>query len=67
MIAAWPRMMKLETKRGRLAEALRMGKWGWQTISKWENGDVPVPGPAQIAIECLLERKAKRGRRDNSA
>ena len=50
-----------------LAEALRMGKWGWQTISKWENGDVPVPGPAQIAIECLLERKAKRGRRDNSA
>jgi len=41
------------TQKG-LAEVLRMGKWGWQTISKWEGGDVPIPGPAQVAIECLL-------------
>lgn len=40
-----------------LAEALRMGKWGWQTISKWENGDTPVPGPAQVAIELLLKQR----------
>jgi transcriptional regulator with XRE-family HTH domain len=44
------------TQRG-LAEALRMGKWGWQTISKWENGSVPVPGPAQVAIEMLLKER----------
>jgi DNA-binding transcriptional regulator YiaG len=37
-----------------LAKALRMGKWGWQTISKWESGDVPIPGPAQVAIELLM-------------
>jgi DNA-binding transcriptional regulator YiaG len=40
-----------------LAEALRMGKWGWQTISKWENGSVPVPGPAQVAIEMLVKER----------
>lgn len=38
-----------------LAEALLMGKWGWQTISKWENGDTPIPGPVQIAIRCLAD------------
>jgi DNA-binding transcriptional regulator YiaG len=40
-----------------LAEELRMGKWGWQTISKWENGDVPIPGPAQVAIEMMLRER----------
>ena len=39
-----------------MAEALRMGKWGWQTISDWESGRVPVPGPVTLALECLLER-----------
>jgi len=37
-----------------LAEALRMGKHGWQTISAWENGRTPIPGPVQVALECLL-------------
>ncbi len=42
-----------------LAEALRMGKWGWQTISKWEREGSTVPGPVQVAIEGLeaLERE----------
>lgn len=40
-----------------LAEALRMGKWGWQAVSKWENGSTPVPGPVQVAIESLLEKR----------
>lgn len=41
-----------------LAEALRMGKHGWQTISAWENGKQPIPGPVTLALECLLERSA---------
>ena len=41
-----------------LAEALRMGKHGWQTISRWENGGSPIPGPVQIALDCLLNHPA---------
>lgn len=40
-----------------MAEALRMGKHGWQTISKWENGKSAIPGPVQIAVQCLVEHK----------
>lgn len=36
-----------------LAKALRMGKWGFQTISAWEQDGNTIPGPAQVAIECL--------------
>ena len=43
------------TQKG-LAEALRMGTHGWQTISKWENEGSAIPGPVEIAVECLLER-----------
>lgn len=39
-----------------LAEALRMGRWGWQTISKWESGKQPVPGPVQVALDLMLRR-----------
>lgn len=42
-----------------LAAALEMGKHGWQTISAWENGDRPIPGPAAIAIRCLVEHEMK--------
>lgn len=38
-----------------MAEALRMGKHGWQTISAWENGRQPIPGPVSVAVECLLK------------
>ena len=41
------------TQKG-LAEALRMGKHGWQTISGWENDGANIPGPVQVAMECLL-------------
>ncbi len=39
-----------------LAEALRMGKHGHQTVSAWERDDNArgVPGPVQIAVECLM-------------
>jgi transcriptional regulator with XRE-family HTH domain len=42
-----------------LAEALRMGAHGWQTISAWENGKRGIPGPVQIALQCLLEHKER--------
>ena len=41
------------TQKG-LATALRMGSHGWQTISKWESGATPVPGPVSVAMDCLL-------------
>lgn len=47
-----------------LAEALRMGKHGWQTISKWErdgfNG--AIPGPVTLALECLINHSGRAHR-----
>lgn len=40
-----------------MAEALRMGKHGWQTISKWENDGSDIPGPVQVALDCLLNHR----------
>jgi len=40
-----------------LAEALRMGKHGWQTISRWERDGGTVPGAAQVAVELMLSSK----------
>lgn len=45
------------TQKG-LAEALRMGTHGWQTISKWEQDGSTIPGPVSVAMDCLL-RDAK--------
>ena len=42
-----------------LAKALRMGKWGFQTVSVWERDGSTIPGPVQIAVEAMLE-KAKQ-------
>ena len=43
-----------------LAVALRMGKHGWQTISGWETGKTPVPGPVQVALGHLANCKVDR-------
>jgi DNA (cytosine-5)-methyltransferase 1 len=40
-----------------LAEALRLGPNGDRTVRRWEAGDVPVTGPASLAIELLLASK----------
>ncbi len=42
-----------------LAEALRMGKHGHQTVSAWERDDNArgVPGPVQIAVEGMLVKQ----------
>ena len=37
-----------------LAEALRMGKNGWQSVSRWEQDGNTIPGPVQVAVESLL-------------
>lgn len=43
------------TQKG-MAEALRMGAHGWQTISAWESDNDPrtAPGPVEVAVNCLL-------------
>ena len=50
------------TQKG-LAEALRMGTHGWQSISKWETGDHAVPGPVTLALEHLkcIQNESGRG------
>ena len=42
-----------------LAAALKMGKHGWQTISGWETGKTPIPGPVQVAMGHLLNCKPR--------
>lgn len=37
-----------------MSEALRMGVNGGRTIRRWEAGDIPVTGPAQVAVEYML-------------
>lgn len=52
----------------KLAAELKMGTWGWQSISKWETaGD--APGPVQVAVEGLLTAhrcyaRARRAEKD---
>lgn len=41
-----------------LAKALRMGKNGYQSVSRWETDGNDIPGPVQVAIECLLDHQA---------
>jgi DNA (cytosine-5)-methyltransferase 1 len=41
-----------------LAEALRLGPNGERTIRRWEAGDVPITGPASLAIELLIKQSA---------
>lgn len=38
-----------------LAEALRLGPNGERTIRRWEQGDVPITGPASLALEMLVQ------------
>ena len=36
-----------------MAEALGMGRWGWQSVSKWERGVHPIPGPIAMLVGRL--------------
>jgi len=44
-----------------LAGAFGMGKWGFQSVAKWEKGEVPIPTWAELATEGL--RAIERGER----
>jgi len=49
------------------------GRWGWQTrmaetlrvdgstVRRWLSGATQIPGPAQVALELLLEAKSRKG------
>ena len=37
-----------------LAKALRLRDNGERQVRRWEDGDVPISGPASLAIEALL-------------
>lgn len=47
------------TQKG-LAEALRMGRNGWQSVSRWEHDGNTIPGPVQVAVEALLKSHAPK-------
>lgn len=36
-----------------LAEVLRLGPNGARTIRRWESGQVPITGPASVALELM--------------
>ncbi len=42
-----------------MADALHMGKWGWQTISAWENGRKPIPADLHLKIAGLIALKGE--------
>jgi DNA-binding transcriptional regulator YiaG len=38
-----------------LAAALRLGTHGGRTVRRWEAGQCPIQGPAQVAIGLMLK------------
>lgn len=52
------------------------GKRGWQTglasglhvdpstVRRWASGQVPIPGPVEVAVELLLEKKQREDEHD---
>jgi hypothetical protein len=34
-----------------------MGRWGWQTISKWENGRWPIPKDMPGKLAAIKRRQ----------
>jgi transcriptional regulator with XRE-family HTH domain len=42
-----------------LAKSLGMGKWGFQSVGKWERGEKPIPYSIQLAVEALVNRSLK--------
>lgn len=37
-----------------LATLLRMGANGARQVRRWEDGEIPISGPASVAIEAFL-------------
>lgn len=47
---------RLGLTRQQLADALRLPKWGFQSVGDWENGRRAIPGPVQVALELMLQQ-----------
>lgn len=43
-----------------LAEALGMGKNGYQSVGRWETDGSTIPGPVQVAVRCFLDHGLRR-------
>jgi DNA-binding transcriptional regulator YiaG len=43
------------TQKG-IARELKMGKHAWQSVSDWERGVRPIPGPVSVAVALMLEK-----------
>jgi len=48
--------MKLGYSQPEMAAAIRLGPNGQRTIRRWETGEVPISGPASLALELLGEK-----------
>ena len=48
-------MKRLGLTQHTLADKLLMGRWGFQSVGKWVRGEVPIPGPVQVAVEYMLK------------
>ena len=42
-----------------LAEALNLGTHGGRTVRRWESGETPISGPAQVAIKYMLKERER--------
>ena len=51
----------------KLAWALHMGRWGWQTISAWESGRKPIPAVLHLKMAGLEALQCKTPVKDDGA
>lgn len=42
-----------------LAEAMRMGPNGRRTVSRWEQDEVPITGPASVLLELMVKGRRR--------
>ena len=43
-----------------LAHAIRLGPNGDRTIRRWENGEIPITGPASLVLEYMEKERGRR-------
>jgi len=48
--------MRLGYSQNEMAAAIRPGPNGDRTIRRWEAGEIPISGPASLALELLDEK-----------
>lgn len=50
---------ELGLNQSQMAERLMLGKYGYQTVAKWETGQVEMSGPVRIAYWALRREAPK--------